>query len=64
MNKSNNQRANAKNPNNPAYKANRDNSSNQLNPNNPAYDSSREEELGKVEKKKVEVKEESDEEEE
>lgn len=29
----NDQRSNVKNPNNPAYKANRDNRSNQLNPN-------------------------------
>ena len=41
--KSNNDRANSKNPNNPAYKAVMDNKSNQMNPNNPAYDSSREE---------------------
>lgn len=33
--------ANQKNPNNPAFKANRNNRANQLNPNNPAYHSSR-----------------------
>lgn len=33
---SNDQRANAKNPNNPAFKAASDNRANQLNPNNPA----------------------------
>jgi len=38
------QRSNSKNPNNPAYKASKDNSSNQINPNNPAYESSRESE--------------------
>lgn len=31
--KPNDQRANVKNPNNPAHKANRDNRANQLNPN-------------------------------
>ena len=31
------QRADAKNPNNPAQKAAMDNRSNQMNPNNPAY---------------------------
>ena len=36
----NDQRSNAKNPNNPDQKAATDNRSNQLNPNNPAYDSS------------------------
>lgn len=34
---SNDNRSNAKNPNNPAYKAARDNRSNQLNPSNPRY---------------------------
>ena len=33
----NNNRANAKNPNNPANKASRDNRANQKNPNNPRY---------------------------
>ncbi len=42
--KSNNQRSNAKNPNNPAYKVARNNRSNQMNPNNLANDSSREQE--------------------
>ena len=37
----NDQRSNALNPNNPAYKAGGENRSNQLNPNNPAYHSSR-----------------------
>lgn len=32
---------NQSNPNNPAYKAAKDNHGNQLNPNNPAYQSSR-----------------------
>ena len=41
MSKSSNQRADVKNPNNSAYKADRDNRSNQLNPNNSAYRSSR-----------------------
>lgn len=36
-----NQRADAKNPNNQAYKAATDNRANQLNPNNAAYRSSR-----------------------
>ena len=35
--KSNDQRSDSKNPNNPAEKAGRDNRSDQLNPNNPAY---------------------------
>ena len=37
----NNQRSNSMNPNNPAYKASRDNRSNQLNPNNTSYHSLR-----------------------
>ena len=37
----NDQRANTKNPNNPAQKAAGDNRANQLNPNNPAHRSSR-----------------------
>jgi hypothetical protein len=37
----NDQRANAKNPNNPAYQHALDNHSRQLNPNDPAYESSR-----------------------
>lgn len=37
----NDQRANVRNPNNPAYLASGDNRSNQMNPNNPAYRSSR-----------------------
>ncbi|MCZ6789916.1 MAG: hypothetical protein O7D33_08290, partial [Chloroflexi bacterium] len=36
-----NQRGDAKNPNNPAYRAAASNRSNQMNPNNPAYRSSR-----------------------
>jgi len=36
-----NQRADAKNPNNPAHKAATDNRSNQLNPNSTTYRSSR-----------------------
>ena len=36
MSKQNDQRANEKNPNNPAYKAAQDNTSNQLNPNHLA----------------------------
>jgi len=38
---SGNQRANVKNPNNPAHKAAAKNRSNQMNPNNPAHPSSR-----------------------
>lgn len=41
MGKRGGNRANSKNPNNPAYKAAQDNRSNQLNPNNEAYYSSR-----------------------
>jgi len=37
----NNQRANARNPNNPAHKAAGDNRSTQLNPNSSTYSSSR-----------------------
>lgn len=40
-NSANNQRSNAKNPNNAAYKASADNKSNQMNSNNSAYKSSR-----------------------
>lgn len=36
-----NQRANSKNPNNPANKSAKDNRSNQMNPNHPAHRSSR-----------------------
>lgn len=42
-----NPRANVKNPNNPSFKAARDNRSNQLNPNNPAHRSSRGQSQGK-----------------
>ncbi len=38
-NKPNEQRSNVKNPNNPAYKQDRDNRSNQKNPNNDAHPS-------------------------
>ena len=41
MGKRNDQRSNVKNPNNPAYKHDRDNRSNQKNPNNKAYPSKR-----------------------
>ena len=37
------QRANSKNPNNPAFKASMDNKSNQMNPNNPVSSSKGEE---------------------
>lgn len=37
-----NQRADVKNPNNPDYKADRDNRSNQMNPNSPTYEKSHE----------------------
>lgn len=37
MGKSNDDRSNSRNPNNPAYKASVDNRSNQLNPNNREY---------------------------
>ena len=39
-NSSNDQRANTKNPNNPAHKAAQDNRANQKNPNNPARNGS------------------------
>ena len=37
----NDQQSNVRNPNNPAFKASRNNRSNQMNPNNPAYRSGR-----------------------
>lgn len=43
----NDQRANTKNPNNPAHKAARDNRANQRNPNNPAQRGSRQGGQGK-----------------
>lgn len=42
--KSNDDRSNSKNPNNPAYQAIQDNRSNQLNPNHPEHKTSEEEE--------------------
>lgn len=41
--KRNDDRANSKNANNPAYKASIDNRSNQLNPNHPEYRDNKEE---------------------
>ena len=37
MGKSNDDRSNSKNPNNPAFQASTDNHSNQLNPNHPEF---------------------------
>lgn len=49
MSKQNNQRADVKNPNNPAYKAAHDNTSNQFNPNHSATKSVSTSEVAKSE---------------